>query len=64
MLRKARRVTNNPDMQPGGLDDFMNQMDLGDPDPFKSHVVDGFNTVEEIAAWFHQDKTDDWRQRD
>jgi len=63
MLRKARRVANNPDMQPGSLDDFMNQMDLGDPDP-SNHVVDGFNTVEEIAAWFHQDKTDDWRQRD
>ena len=47
----------------GGLDDFMNQMDLGDPDP-SNHVVDGFNTVEEMAAWFHQDKTDDWRQRD
>jgi len=26
--------------------------------------VDGFNTVEEIASWFKQDKTDDWRQRD
>jgi len=63
MLRKARRKANNPDMQPGSLDDFMNQMDLGDPDP-SNHVVDGFNTVEEIAAWFKQDKTDDWRQRD
>ena len=32
MLRKARRKANNPDMQPGSLDEFMNQMDLGDPD--------------------------------
>ena len=31
MLRKARRTANNPDMQPGSLDDFMNQMDIGDP---------------------------------
>ena len=63
MLRKARRIAANPDMVEGGLDDFMNQMDLGDPDP-SNHIVDGFNSVEEIASWFSQEKTDDWRQRD
>lgn len=63
LLRKARRTANNPDMAPGGLDDFMNQMDLGDPDP-SNHVVDGFNSVDHLASWFHQDKSDDWRQRD
>ena len=63
MLRKARRVAANPDMVEWSLDDFMNQMDLGDPDPSK-HIVDGFNSVEEIASWFSQEKTDDWRQRD
>ena len=63
MLRKARRVAANPDMPEGGLDDFLNQLDLGDPDP-SNHVVDGFNTVEEIVSWFKQEKTDDWRQRD
>ena len=63
MLRKARRIASNPDMVPGSLDDFMNQMDLGDPDP-SNHIVDGFNSVEEIASWFSQEKTDDWRQRD
>ena len=63
MLRKARRVAANPEMPEGGLDDFLNQMDLGDPDP-SNHVVDGFNTVEDMVSWFKQDKTDDWRQRD
>lgn len=63
MLRKARRTANNPDMQSGSLDDFMNQMDIGDPDP-SNHIVDGFNSVDEIASWFSQDKSDDWRQRD
>ena len=63
MLRRARRTASNPDMQSGSLDDFMNQMDIGDPDP-SNHIVDGFNSVEEIAAWFRQEKTDDWRQRD
>ena len=53
MLRKARRVAANPEMPEGGLDDFLNQMDLGDPDP-SNHVVDGFNTVEDMVSWFKQ----------
>ena len=62
MLRKARREVANPEMIEGGLDDFMNKMDIGDPDP--SNHVSGFNSVDEIAEWFKQDKSDDWRQRD
>ncbi len=62
MLRKARRTAHNPDMQEGGLDSFMNAMDLGDPDP--SNHRSGFKSPEEIVEWFSQDKTDDWRQRD
>ena len=62
MLRKARRIARNPDMQEGGLDDFMNRMDLGDPDP--SNHRTGFNGPDDIAEWFSQERTDDWRQRD
>jgi hypothetical protein len=62
MLRKARRVANNPDIKEGGLDDFMNRMDLGDPDP--SNHKSGFDSADDIAEWFRQEKTDDWRQRD
>ena len=61
MLRKARRHANNPEMPPGGLDDFLNAMDIGDPDPTNQI---GFGSDEEIAAWFRQDRPDDWRQRD
>ena len=61
MLRKARRLANNPDMITNSLDDFLNQMDIGDPDP--SQHSDGFDSAEEIAEWFKQDKSDDWRQR-
>ena len=32
-LRQARRIASTPDMKPGGLDDFLNTMDLGHPDP-------------------------------
>ncbi len=62
MLKKARRQANNPDIQEGSLDDFMNKMGLGDPDP--SNYTTGFDTPDEIVDWFKQDKPDDWRQRD
>lgn len=62
MLRKARRTAANPDAPQGGLDDFMNKMDLGDPDP--SNHMTGNNSIDEIVEWFKQDKTDDWRQHD
>ncbi len=62
MMRKARRSANNPDMVENSMDDFLNQMDIGDPDPTKHKK--GFETPEEIAQWFNHDKPDDWRQRD
>jgi hypothetical protein len=61
-LRKARRQAANPDMQEGSMDDFMNRMGLGDPDP--SNHRSGFSGADEIIDWFKQDKPDDWRQRD
>ena len=62
ILRKARRKALTGDSPEGGLDDFLNQMDLGDPDP--SNHLSGNNNIDEIVDWFKQDKTDDWRQRD
>jgi len=56
MLRKARRISINPE------DDFFNGLNLGDPDP-SSHRT-GFDNVDDIADWFHTDRSDDWRQRD
>jgi len=61
-LKKARRQAANPDMQEGSMDDFMNRMGLGDPDP--SNHCTGFSGADEIIDWFKQDKPDDWRQRD
>jgi len=49
-------------MQEGGLDDFMNQLDLGDPDP--SNHRSRFNGADDIIDFFTGDKPDDWRQRD
>jgi len=61
-LKKARRAAANPDMQEGSMDDFMNRMGLGDPDP--SNHRTGFDSADDIKDWFQRDKPDDWRQRD
>jgi len=61
MLRKARRIARN-DIREGSLDDFMNRMDLGDPDPSKHST--GFGSADDIADWFNHERTDDWRQHD
>ena len=60
-LKKARRHAAQ-DIEEGSMDDFMNRMGLGDPDP--SNYKTGFDGADEIIDWFRQDKPDDWRQRD
>ena len=62
LLRQARRKASNPDMQEGGMDDFLNQLDLGDPDP--SNHKSRFGGVDDIIDFFTGEKPDDWRQRD
>jgi len=61
MLRRARRTSLNK-TEEGSLDDFMNRMDLGDPDP--SNHRTGFDGPDDIADWFSHERTDDWRQHD
>ena len=58
-LRQARRMAIN-DMKPGGLDEFLNLMDLGDPD-HRNHKT-RFNGPDDIADFFHND--DDSMRRD
>jgi len=62
MLKKARFRAANPDMVEGGMDDFLNNLGLGNPDP--SDYKSGFQSADEIVDWFNQDKPEDWRQRD
>ena len=62
MLRKAGRKAANPDMVEGSMDDFLNQLDLGDPDP-ANHLTND-STLGEITYVFLRDKPADWRQRD
>ena len=67
ILRQARRKAANPDMVEGGMDDFLNALDIGDPDP--SNHKTGFDSVDEIVDWFKRDDLDEddesnWRRRD
>ena len=57
-LRQARRKSENPDMQKGSLDEFMNQMDLG------NRQAGNIDSADDIVEFFRQDKPDDWKQRD
>ena len=60
-LNKARRQAAQ-DIEERSMDDFMNKMGLGDPDPTNYNTrLDG---AEDIKDWFQRDKPDDWRQRD
>ena len=56
MLQKARRMSTNPD------ESFLNSLDIGDPD--SSHHIRGFGGPDDVVEWFHQERSDDWRQRD
>ena len=62
MLNKARRKAANPDVVEGSMDDFLNTMGLGDPDP--SNHKTGFTSADDVAEWFKNDRSDDWRTRD
>jgi hypothetical protein len=63
ILRQARRKAENPDMQDGDMDDFLNQLDIGGfgNERFGKR---GFDSIDDIVDWWTDDKPDDWRQRD
>ena len=65
MLRQARRKAENPNMQEGDMDDFLNQLDIGGLGN-ERYGIRGFDSVDEIVDWFRRDdeKGDEWRRRD
>jgi hypothetical protein len=64
ILRNARRRAENPDMQEGDLDDFLNQLDIGGLGHERFGKT-GFDSVDELADWFRRDDEDEeWRRRD
>ena len=54
MMSQARRLATDPDGS------CLKYLDIGDPNSKKN----GFNGADDIADWFKNDKSDDWRQRD
>lgn len=63
MLRQARRKAENPDMQEGDMDDFLNQLDIGGIG-HEAKGIGRFDSVDDIIDFFTEDKPEDWRQRD
>jgi hypothetical protein len=64
ILRQARRTAENPDMQEGDLDDFLNQLDIGGLG-HERFGRRGFDSVDEIADWFRREEDGgEWRRRD
>jgi hypothetical protein len=64
MLRQARRRAENPDMVEGGMDDFLNQLDIGGLG-HERFGRRGFDSPDELLDWFKRDEDDDeWRRRD
>ena len=56
MLNTARRMTTNPN------ESFLNNLNIGAPD--SSNHRRGFGDPQDVVDWFHQERSDDWRQRD
>jgi len=54
ILRQARRKAENPDMQEGDLDDFLNQLDIGGLG-HERFGKSGFDSIDEIVDWFKRD---------
>ena len=54
MMSQARRLATDPDGS------CLKYLDIGDPNSKKN----GFNGADDIADWFKNDRSDDWRQRD
>ena len=63
ILRQARRKAENPTMQEGDMDDFLNQLDIGGLG-HERKGISGFDSVDDIVDFFTDDKPEDWRQRD
>ena len=56
MLATARRMSTNPN------DSFLNSLNIGDPD--SNNHRRGFGDPQDVVDWFHNERSDDWRQRD
>ena len=62
MLNQARRVAAMGKPAGGSLDELLNDLDLGDPDP--SNWLQGPQNPVDLGLWFTRDEDPNWRQHD
>ena len=62
ILNKARRVAVQGVAERDSLDELLQGLDLGDPDP-TTHLV-GPQTPDALADWFRKKDSDDWLRHD
>jgi hypothetical protein len=56
IISQARRVASQGKPEPGSLDEFLNDLDLGDPDP-SNHLIGPQDPID-LARWFT--KSENW----
>jgi hypothetical protein len=62
ILRKARRRAIHGEPEAGTIDELMDGLDLGFPDP-SDHLIGPQDPID-LANWFKRDDSEDWRQHD
>ena len=62
ILKKARRRAIHGEPEKGSIDELLDGLNLGDPDPSR-HLI-GPQDPTSLADWFKRDDSEDWRQRD
>jgi hypothetical protein len=62
ILSRARRIAVQGVADSGSLDELLQGLDLGSPDP-SDHLV-GPQTPDALADWFRKKDSDDWLQHD
>jgi hypothetical protein len=62
MLSQARRISAQGEPKPDTIDELLNGLDLGDPDP-QNHLI-GPQSPVDLAQWFMRDQDDEWRRHD
>lgn len=62
ILKSARRKAIQGEPEDGTIDNLLQDMNLGEPDPSNHLTWD--SDIDDITNFFKRDETDDWRRRD
>jgi hypothetical protein len=62
MLQRARRRAVTGPFKEGSMDEFLDQMNIGNPDP-RTHIT-GESSIDDLANFFKTDESNDHMRRD